>query len=53
MLEDDVPYVVIYSSNLMEAYRPDQVQFAYTHTLGGIQNVYGEQGFVKAVDTAQ
>ncbi len=53
MLEDDVPYVVIYASNLMEAYRPDQIQFAYTNTLGGIQNVYGEQGFVKAVNTAQ
>ncbi len=53
ILEEDVPYVVIYSSNLMEAYRPDEVQFAYTHTLGGIQNVYGEQAFVKSVDTAQ
>ena len=52
ILNKDVPYVVLFTSPILEAYRTDKVEFAYTKALDGIQSGYsgyGETSFVKAV----
>ena len=48
MLAKDVPYVVLFTSPVVEAYR-DRISFAYTHVLDGIQGTYGEKSYVKIV----
>ncbi len=48
MLARDVPYVVLFTSPLVEAYR-NRISFEYTKVLDGIQGTYGEKAFVKIV----
>ncbi|MFQ5793486.1 MAG: ABC transporter substrate-binding protein [Candidatus Bipolaricaulia bacterium] len=40
-LADDVPYIVLFTSPLPEAFRADRVTFPYTDVLDGIQGLYG------------
>ena len=40
-LADDLPYVVLFTTPLVEAYRSDHLQYPYTETLGGLQNQGG------------
>ena len=40
-LADDLPYVVLFDTPLVEAYRSDRVEFPYTESLGGLQNAAG------------
>lgn len=47
MLANDVPYVTLFTTPLLEVYR-DNVVFPYTDVLGGLQASYGFQGTVKA-----
>lgn len=47
MLANDVPYVTLFTTPLLEVYR-DNVEFPYTDVLGGLQASYGFQGYVKA-----
>lgn len=36
-LAEDVPYVVLFDTPIVEAFRGDRLQFPYTRTLGGLQ----------------
>ncbi len=38
---EDLPYVPLFDTPLVEAYRSDQVEYPYTHSLGGLQNASG------------
>ncbi len=40
-LAEDLPYVVLFTTPLVEAYRSDRIQYPYTETLGGLQNQGG------------
>ena len=42
-LADDMPYVTLYSTPILDTYRPSKIKFPYTETLGGIQFVEGLQ----------
>ncbi len=38
MLAEDLPYVVLFTAPIYEAYRADQIQFPYTEVLDGLQS---------------
>ncbi len=40
-LADDLPYVVLFDTPLVEAYRSDRIAYPYTDSLGGLQNASG------------
>lgn len=40
-LADDLPYVVLFTTPILESYRSDRLEFPYTDTLGGLQNSSG------------
>ena len=40
-LADDLPYVVLFTTPLLESYRSDRLTFPYTATLGGLQSTNG------------
>ena len=40
-LADDLPYVVLFTTPLLESYRSDRLAFPYTGTLGGLQSTNG------------
>ena len=40
-LADDLPYVVLFTTPIVETYRSDRIEFPYTATLGGLQEVSG------------
>jgi peptide/nickel transport system substrate-binding protein len=40
-LADELPYVVLFTTPILEAYRSDQLEFPYTDTLGGLQSAAG------------
>ncbi len=40
-LADDLPYVVLFTTPLLETYRNDRLAFPYTETLGGLQSTNG------------
>lgn len=40
-LAEDLPYVVLFTTPVVETYRSDRIAFPYTQTLDGIQNVGG------------
>jgi peptide/nickel transport system substrate-binding protein len=40
-LAEDLPYVVLFTTPILEAYRSDRLEFPYTETLGGLQNAAG------------
>ncbi|WP_324715519.1 ABC transporter substrate-binding protein [Carboxydochorda subterranea] len=46
-LAEEVPYIVLFDTPVMEAYRKDQVKYPYTQVLGGLQYVYGLQATVQ------
>jgi peptide/nickel transport system substrate-binding protein len=50
-LARDLPYVVLFDTPIVEAYRSDHIRFPTTETLGGIQNSTfgGPVGFTHAV----
>ena len=49
LLAEDLPYVVLFTTPLYEAYRADQIVFPFTDALDGIQNYYGFPESVKTV----
>jgi len=51
MLSNDLPYITLFTTPLLEAYSSN-VQFAFTDGLGGIEFYYGQQGTVKAFTAA-
>ena len=40
-LAEDLPYVPLFDTPLVEAYRSDRIDYPYTHSLGGLQNAAG------------
>ena len=40
-LAEDLPYVPLFDTPLVEAYRSDRVEYPYTYSLGGLQNASG------------
>ena len=40
-LAEDLPYVPLFDTPLVEAYRSDRVEYPYIHSLGGLQNAAG------------
>ena len=40
-LAEDLPYVTLFDTPLVEAYRSDRIDYPYTHSLGGLQNAAG------------
>ena len=40
-LADELPYVVLYTTPIVETYRSDRLEFPYTETLDGLQNLQG------------
>ena len=40
-LADDLPYVVLFTTPILETYRSDRLEFPYTDSLGGIQDANG------------
>tara|TARA_Y100000815_G_C13347474_1_gene502684 strand:+ start:774 stop:2756 length:1983 start_codon:yes stop_codon:yes gene_type:complete len=40
-LADDLPYVVLFTTPLLESYRSDRLTYPYTKTLGGLQSTNG------------
>jgi peptide/nickel transport system substrate-binding protein len=40
-LAEDLPYVVLFNTPILEAYRSDRLGFPYIETLGGLQNAAG------------
>lgn len=49
-LAEDLPYVVLYHSQISEAYRADQVSYAVADSLGGLQARLGGLADVRHVD---
>ena len=40
-LADDLPYVTLFTTPIVETYRSDRIEFPYTENLGGLQNAAG------------
>jgi ABC-type transport system substrate-binding protein len=40
-LAEDLPYVVLFTTPILETYRNDRLEFPYTETLGGLQSTNG------------
>ena len=40
-LADDLPYVVLFTTPILETYRSDRLEFPYTDSLGGIEDANG------------
>ena len=46
-IAEDLPYVVLFDTPVVETYRSDRVEFPYTETWGGLQNTSGMPTLVK------
>ncbi len=46
-LADDLPYVVLFDTPLVEAYRSDRIEYPYTQSLGGLQIAAGLTSLVQ------
>ena len=46
-LADDLPYVVLFDTPIVETYRSERIEFPYTETWGGLQSVAGMPSLVK------
>ena len=40
-LADELPYVTLFTTPMVEAYRSDRIEYPYTDSLGGLQNAAG------------
>lgn len=49
ILAREVPYIVLFATPVLEAYRRDAVQYPYTKVLGGLQYVSGLPATVKLI----
>ena len=46
-LAEDLPYVVLFDTPIVETYRSDRIEFPYTETWGGLQSAVGMPSLVK------
>jgi peptide/nickel transport system substrate-binding protein len=51
ILSEDLPYLLLYSPSMTEAFRADRVRFGLDHPLGGLQGRLGGIGDVAPVTT--
>jgi ABC-type transport system substrate-binding protein len=51
LIATEMPYVTLFSTPVLEVYRPDKVKFAYTDVLDGVQNYF--QGINGPLATTQ
>ena len=47
MLAEDLPYIVLFDTPLIEAYRSDRLEYPFTKVLSGIQYFGGMTSTVK------
>ena len=45
-LADDLPYVTLFTTPIVETYRSDRIEFPYTENLGGLQSASGMPSLV-------
>ena len=45
-LAEDLPYVVLFDTPIVETYRSERIEFPYTETWGGLQSASGMPGLV-------
>ena len=45
-LADDLPYITLFTTPIVETYRSDKIEFPYTENLGGLQNAAGMPSLV-------
>jgi len=50
ILAEELPYIVLFDTDIVEAYRSDRLEFPYTEVLGGLQFVDGVPGSVSLID---
>jgi len=50
ILADELPYIVLFDTPIIEAYRSDRVQYPYTKVLSGLQYVGALTSTVKMLD---
>ena len=50
LVAEELPYIVLFDTPIIEAYRPDRVQYPFTKTLSGLQFVGGLTNLVKVND---
>ncbi|HEY8486123.1 MAG TPA: ABC transporter substrate-binding protein [Limnochordales bacterium] len=50
ILAEEVPYVVLFTTPVLEGYRSDRVRYPFTAVLDGIQGLYGMTGLVKRAE---
>ena len=48
ILANDLPYIYLFTTPIVDAYRNDTVQYPYTDVLDGISGAYGMQTIVNA-----
>ncbi|MDE2842970.1 MAG: ABC transporter substrate-binding protein [Chloroflexota bacterium] len=46
LLAEDLPYVTLFTTPIVETYRSDRIEFPYTENLGGLQNAAGMPSLV-------
>lgn len=49
-LAESLPYIILYTAPVYDAYRSDRVEYPFTDTLEGIQGLYGMPAMVKIVE---
>jgi len=47
ILSTELPYVILFETGIIEAYRSDTLEYPYTDTLSGLQYIYGLPATVK------
>lgn len=50
IIAEDLPYIVLFDSPVVEAYRKDRLKYPYTEVLGGIQFLGGMISDVKVIE---
>lgn len=50
ILGTELPYVILFETGIIEAYRSDFAEYPYTDTLSGLQYIYGMPSTVKVIE---
>ena len=46
-LAEELPYITLFTTPIVETYRSEKLEFPYTDTLGGLQNTNAMPGLVR------
>jgi ABC-type transport system substrate-binding protein len=47
LIAREKPYIILFDTGIVEIYRADAIEYPFTQTLSGIQNLQGMQGLVR------